>query len=379
MNSILVIDDQSITHKLLKSFIEKVPAEYIGAMNGWDGVELARKRLPELIILDFQMPKMNGIEVLKQLLTHDETKYIPIWMLTAQGDDDLMTLAYDEGITDYIEKPIGINPFIAKVKRHFKKIEDLRAQQRREQIEIETEISEDMIQANKTISSMLPKPPKVNGYDLKVMYQPLTQVGGDYYDFVRLGDGKLLIEIGDVAGHGIQGAVVHPMVRKLVEIYVQQTSLKTAIMNVNDEIIKELPRGVFVALLICVLDYHNHKLNVLRLGVPFPVILKKSGSAEKIALRGSPPIGVAKSTTLANMLFETEIELLPGESVFFFTDGIIEAENKAGEQWAIEGLIDMLNNNNDATCEDIAHTVNEYTSGKPTDDLTLIRVIRDKN
>ena len=125
MKSILVIDDQSITHKLLKSFIEKVPAEYIGAMNGDDGIELAKKHLPELIILDFQMPKMNGIEVLKKLLHIEETKYIPIWMLTAQGDDDLMTLAFDEGITDYIEKPIGVGPFVAKVKRHFKKIEDL--------------------------------------------------------------------------------------------------------------------------------------------------------------------------------------------------------------------------------------------------------------
>ena len=122
MNSILVIDDQSITHKLLKSFIEKVPAEYIGAMNGEDGIELARKYRPELIILDFQMPKMNGMQVLSHLLHLEDTKYIPIWMLTAQGDDDLMTQAYNEGITDYIEKPIGINPFIAKVKRHFNKI-----------------------------------------------------------------------------------------------------------------------------------------------------------------------------------------------------------------------------------------------------------------
>ena len=376
MKSILVIDDQSITHKLLKSFIEKVPAEYIGAMNGDDGIELAKKHLPELIILDFQMQKMNGIEVLKKLLHIEETKYIPIWMLTAQGDDDLMTLAFDEGITDYIEKPIGVGPFVAKVKRHFKKIEDLLKIQKQEQIDIDTELSEDIEQATKTISSMLSNPPEISGYDLKVQYQPLSQVGGDYYDFVKLGDGKILIEIGDVAGHGIQGAVVHPMVRKLVEIFVKQASLKTALLNVNDEIIKELPRGVFVALLVCVLDYRNHKLNVLRLGVPFPILLKKDGKADKIALRGSPPIGVAKSSSLANMLFETEIDLEPGDSIFFFTDGIIEAENKQNEQWAIEGLIDLLNKNTDTSCEDITQAAIDFSSGKMTDDLTIIRVTR---
>ncbi|MCD4656011.1 MAG: fused response regulator/phosphatase [Planctomycetes bacterium] len=378
MKSILVIDDQSITHKLLKSFIKKVPAEYIGAMNGAGGIELATKHLPDLIILDFQMPKMTGIEVLKKLLRIDETKYIPIWMLTAQGDDELMTLAFDEGITDYIEKPIGVGPFVAKVKRHFKKVEDLLVIQRQEQIDIETELSEDIEQATKTISSMLPPPPEITGYDLKVQYKPLSQVGGDYYDFVKLGDGKMLIEIGDVAGHGIQGAIVHPMVRKLVEIFVRQTSLKTAIMNVNDEIIKELPRGVFVALLICVLDYKNHKMNVLRLGVPFPVKLKKDGTADKIALRGSPPIGVAKSTALANMLFETEIALEPGESVFFFTDGIIEAENKQNEQWAIEEMIDLLNNHNEATCEDITQAAIDFSSGNISDDLTIISVTRNE-
>ncbi len=117
---VLLIDDDPYVHIFMKKFIESVPAHFIGATNGNEGIDLARKEKPNLIIIDHNMPEMSGVEVLKKLQSDDETNEIDMWMLTSLDDEELMTKAYEDGITDYIVKPVFLKPFVAKVRRFFK-------------------------------------------------------------------------------------------------------------------------------------------------------------------------------------------------------------------------------------------------------------------
>ncbi|MCD4658171.1 MAG: protein kinase [Planctomycetes bacterium] len=117
---VLIIDDDPYVHIFMKKFIESVPAHFIGATNGNEGIDIARRERPNLIIIDHNMPEMSGVDVLRKLQSDDETNDIDMWMLTSLDDEDLMTKAYEEGITDYIVKPVFLNPFVAKVRRFFK-------------------------------------------------------------------------------------------------------------------------------------------------------------------------------------------------------------------------------------------------------------------
>lgn len=113
---ILVIEDETNIQELLKYNLEKNEYSVEVAGNGTDGMEQARNNTPDLILLDIMLPGIDGLEVCKMLRMDKRTRKIPIFMLTAKGEDMDKILGLELGADDYITKPFSIKELIARIR-----------------------------------------------------------------------------------------------------------------------------------------------------------------------------------------------------------------------------------------------------------------------
>ncbi len=117
---ILVVDDELSIIKFLRANLVDKRYEVLVAMNGVEALEIFEKELPDLMILDIMMPKMNGFEVCRRLR---EWSQVPIIMLSARGDERDKVKCLDLGADDYITKPFGASELIARVKAVMRRTE----------------------------------------------------------------------------------------------------------------------------------------------------------------------------------------------------------------------------------------------------------------
>lgn len=113
---ILLVDDSTTVLMMEQMILSKLPYEIVTAKDGQEGLEKALAVQPDLILLDVVMPKMNGFETCKQLRGKEETKTIPIIMVTTRGEMDSVETGYQSGCSDYVTKPINSLELISKVK-----------------------------------------------------------------------------------------------------------------------------------------------------------------------------------------------------------------------------------------------------------------------
>lgn len=112
---ILLIDDSSVNNLLLQNVLEDENFKVLVAFSGKEGLEILTQETPDLVILDIMMPKMDGIQVLKKIVADENTKDIPVIMLTAKTDYADKKLSLETGAADYINKPVNIDELLKKV------------------------------------------------------------------------------------------------------------------------------------------------------------------------------------------------------------------------------------------------------------------------
>lgn len=121
---ILVIEDEMNIQELLKYNLEKNGYSVVVADNGTDGIEQARNNVPDLILLDIMLPGIDGLEVCKILRMDKTTKKVPIFMLTAKGEELDKILGLELGADDYITKPFSIKELIARIRAAMRRINE---------------------------------------------------------------------------------------------------------------------------------------------------------------------------------------------------------------------------------------------------------------
>jgi len=113
---ILLVDDSATVLMMEQMILSKGPYEIVTAKDGQEGVEKALAVQPDLILLDIVMPRMNGFDACKQLREKEQTKAIPIIMVTTKGELDSVETGYQSGCSDYVTKPINSLELLSKVR-----------------------------------------------------------------------------------------------------------------------------------------------------------------------------------------------------------------------------------------------------------------------
>jgi serine phosphatase RsbU (regulator of sigma subunit) len=241
-------------------------------------------------------------------------------------------------------------------------------------------IARDLELAKSIQESLLPQEPvAIQGFAVEGFSSPCYQVGGDYFDFLPQEDSKLILAIGDVSGKGLSSAMYMAGVRSALRAHAEVGREVETLMSRLEEHIKATFRSDhFLTLFLGVLDPKSGTLKYANAGHPPPFGLREGG--EPFELEVTDP---ALNITAWGAFSRHEYQLLPGELLLFYTDGLIEAENASGEQFGTERLAACLlrhrNRDLGSIRREILQETESFTGEKgPGDDRTLILLRRER-
>jgi serine phosphatase RsbU (regulator of sigma subunit) len=230
----------------------------------------------------------------------------------------------------------------------------------------------DLQLAQRVQLSLLPAEcPPCPGYEFFVYYQTAYEVGGDYYDFVPLPNGRQAIVVADVAGKGVSAALLVAKLSGELKYYLSCEAPRAAVARMNESLCQS-GAGRFVTLLVAILDPANSALTLINAGHLAPLRRRASGAVEAV---GESARGVALGIMSGQQYDEQRVEVEPGDLWFAFTDGITEATNQRREMYGAARLCDQLRGPGTIreVGEKIVRDVQQFLGTQPpSDDMCLV-------
>ena len=214
-------------------------------------------------------------------------------------------------------------------------------QQRLEQERIERErVEQELRVARSMQQASLPKEvPELEGWEISPYYQPAREVGGDFYDFFELEDGRVGLAVGDATGKGMPAAIAVTASCSMLRAVAQALgsfSPGEVLARVNETLLTRIPPNMFITCFYCILDPKSGSLRYANAGHNLPCRRHQHAAADLNA-RGVP-LGLMPGMSYE----ENETALVAGEGVFFYTDGLVEAHNPQGEMFGTPRLRSLL-------------------------------------
>jgi serine phosphatase RsbU (regulator of sigma subunit) len=342
----MIVDDEAVVTQSLAAFLE-LEGDYtvIQHQSPREALTELNRRHVDLIISDFLMPDLNGLEFLKEAKRYSPEA--PRIMLTGYADKENSIRAINEvGLFQYLEKPWDNDQFKLVIDSALRnkglqeslaeRIRDLDAvlRDRNRLAEKNEVIQEELATARRLQRSLLPQQlPSSHGITLTARYCPAFEVGGDFYDVMPLAGGRCGILVADATGHGIQAALSTALLKFAFNNFANtETPPHSILRGMNDILIRGLPEETFITAAVGVLDLREATLSVVNAGNPHPFLLRRAaGDVERIVANGLA-LGMFDSE-----LFQPDpeqiVELHEGDSVLFHTDGLGEIIGEGGEQF----------------------------------------------
>jgi serine phosphatase RsbU (regulator of sigma subunit) len=213
--------------------------------------------------------------------------------------------------------------------------------QRLEQERIERELIEQELGLARTIQqASLPKEvPRLEGWQISPYYQPAREVGGDFYDFFDLEDGRVVVVVGDATGKGMPAALIAEATSNMLRAVAQalgSSSPGGVLSRVNETLLARIPDNMFVTCFYAILDPKSGSLSYANAGHDLP-FLWHSGEAQELRARGMP-LGLMPGMDYE----EKEITLQADEAALFYSDGLVEAHDPKGEMFGFPRLRELV-------------------------------------
>lgn len=220
-------------------------------------------------------------------------------------------------------------------------------------------------------------PPHITGYELQGISFPCYEIGGDYYDFIERGDGRLVIALGDVSGKGTAAALLMSSLHAAIHAQsASHDSLVATISAVNRYLADNIPANRFVTLFYAELDPESGSLSFLNAGHNPPLIVHAAGTVEQLA-SGGLPLGIKPDAEYR----EGRTQLQPGDVLVIYSDGVTEAVSPTGEEFGPTRLYEVVSRNVEASAagirDRIESSLTKFAQGtSAADDITLVIVKR---
>ena len=201
----------------------------------------------------------------------------------------------------------------------------------RERIEQELRVARRIQQA-----SLPEEVPTLEGWQISPLYRPAREVGGDFYDFHPLSEGRLGLVVGDATGKGVPAALVMSTTCGMLQLAAQgldSSSPGEVLVRVNEALLARIPTNMFVTCFYAILDPNSGTLRYANAGHDPPHVRRSDDNAEELRARGMP-LGL-----MPGMEYEEEVaSLREGESVLFYSDGLVEAHDPEGQMFGFPRL-----------------------------------------
>ena len=334
---ILMVDDEEDLEQLVRQRMRReIRSGKYTFLFAHDGVEalevLGQHDDVDMLLSDINMPRMDGLTLLEKL-TEVETDLRSV-VISAYGDMKNIRAAMNRGAFDFVTKPIDFNDLRVTVERGLEQLELWRdVQKSRDKL---MTLQSELDVANGMQQSILPKVfPDTEHYELYGSMAPARNVGGDFFEVIKLDNDRLGIAIADVSDKGIPAALFMMSSRTVLKGAALGSDDPGQVVTVVNELLNEgNDANMFVTLFYAIYDPSSGVLQYSNGGHNPPLIVHRDGSSTMLPISGGLALGV-----MPDFEFTTEEAVLEkGEVLFLYTDGVSEAEDHDNEEYGMERL-----------------------------------------
>ena len=340
---ILVVDDDAISRKILAQLLASAGHDSRECEDGAKALQLIHAKPPSLLLLDFDMPGLNGAEVLRRLRSDADpaVAQIPAIMLTGHGSEESEVSCLQAGADDFVTKPINAAVLLARIETQLR-LRSMRRQLERQNDELEgwrRNLERDLEAARLTQQSLIPqKPPPLPGWQVATCYRPVIQVGGDIYGWLPMKDSRILFWIADGTGHGAAAALLTTLAKLLFHHGGVEHDAPTTVMErVNSDFRSIFGARFFMTAMCVALDPASGHASVVGAGHPPLLVIRDNGATESIASI-APPLGLIEHPEFT----ETVIGFEAGDAFLLYTDGLFGSAKDGRRRLTPQRLEKML-------------------------------------
>lgn len=384
-NKILVIDDDASVRRSFSAFLSDSGFTILEAANGEDGVKLAHKDRPDLILCDLRMPDMDGLDVIHQLSSLELS--IPVIVISGLGEIADVVQALRLGAADYLMKPIeDLEVLEYSVRRSLKQAaliaENLNYGKQLESTNSQLRRSLDLLrqdqQAGRVVQTrLLPHTPfQLGQFKCRHKIVPSLYLSGDFVDYWETENGQLVFYIADVSGHGASSAFITVLLKYMARDIAKRL-LRNSEKLLASEILERLNFEIgnanlqkHVTMFVGIIDLQENTLFYSAAGhYPMPVIGSTDGY--KLLEEKSFPIGVQGKAKYQ----ETELKIDENFSINLFSDGVLELFNNDGLDQKETHLVDLVEKSR-GRFENVSERLSLSSVANAPDDVALLTIER---
>lgn len=330
--TVLVVDDSRTMRNLLERLLLDFSYTVKLAEDGEQALEVYAQAAPDIVLLDMNMPRKDGLEVIQTIRGEHGDQETLIIMITSIESQGLKLSAFSAGVNDFLHKPFDRAELLARVAAAARQVR-LNRSLRRAAETIAGEM--DLVASLQT--RLLPAgPPAMEGVTVQSMYRPSGRASGDYFDHFPIADGVLRAVVADVSGHGARAAFLMGIVRTLFHLGKSHSLRLTDTLSlINTHLMDILGNEPdFVSVLAADIDFKRGRLTYVNAGHP-PGMLRAGSQSVPLAPT-SPVLGFFE------LSFEDKVlDLAPDSGLFLYTDGFYDWELAPGQPMDFDAFWDM--------------------------------------
>lgn len=366
---VLVVDDSRLQRKILCSSVKRWGFTVFEAGSGEDALTVAANVQPDLILSDWMMPGMNGLEFCDAFRKQSGDKYGYFILLTSKSEKNEVAMGLEAGADDFVTKPVDANELRARItagerilrmQRELVKKNDLISETLAELQRVYDSLDSDLLEAKKLQQSLIRERNKsFDTGDVSLMLRSSGHVGGDLVGFFPAGAGHLGLFSIDVSGHGISSALMTARLAGYLSAAAPDQNValhrrddgtyaflppEVVIESLNDLVLDEMETEHYFTLLLADVNLNTGHVRMSQAGHPHPAIQRKDGTIEQDG-PGGFPVGLMSGITFTQF----EAQLHPGDRLLLLSDGVTECPNAQGVMLEEEGLEDIMSNLKDVS------------------------------
>jgi len=358
MKLVLVVDDSRLQRRILAKSLVKWGFEVEEAESGEAAIAFCKSRRPDLILSDWMMPGMSGLEFCRAFRELSDGHYAYFILLTSKSEKEEVARGLDSGADDFLTKPVDNNELRARItagerilhmQRELSENNRLISDTLDELQRVYDSLDKDLLEAKKLQQSLLRERHKTfDQGTLSLMLRSSGHVGGDLVGFFPAGLGQLGLFAIDVSGHGISSALMTARLAGYLSATApdQNVALERkpdgryaarptseVIATLNDLVLNEMETEHYFTLMLAVVDLNTGRVTIGQAGHPHPAIQRRDGSIVQTGTGGFP-VGL-----LSGISFEQfDVQLESGDRLLILSDGVTECPDPAGQLLGEDGL-----------------------------------------
>ncbi|MDA0841162.1 MAG: SpoIIE family protein phosphatase [Planctomycetota bacterium] len=403
---ILIAEDDRAARVRLKGYLRDWGHEVAEAEDGAAAWHRFQIEAFDLVISDWLMPKMNGLELLKQIRSVKSDLYVYLILLTSKSGKEDIVEGMDSGADDFVTKPfdkdelrvrvrageriLALEHHLANQKEDLKFANTRLEAANREIVATNERMKSDLEAAAKIQKSYLPDLlPASDIVHFAWRYLPCEELAGDTLNVMQLSENLLGMYLLDVSDHGVKASLMSVSLSRTLsrtsgqgDIVMKETDVGEWLPATPTEVAMELnhrypwdPRqNQYFTFIYSTLDTEKRELTYLSAGHPGPIHQRADGACE--LLQASPPaVGFVSDPEFT----EFRIQLAPGDRFFFYSDGITESMTSKGQELTEDGMMRLLeksiSKSLDESLSDLLSELEHWREGaNPMDDISILAV-----